>query len=157
METEVKLATDVEVLKKGVEHASYVATKLDVAIEKLSEVASSLDRMIAVHENRLEHHEQVDRELFSLIEERRKETKEQYETLHKRIGSMRDDFDHELSDSLKALSAEIKELKSHNAEHHNEISRRISGLEKWRYFVMGMAAIGGFIVARYEIMAKMFS
>lgn len=154
---DIRLATDVEVLKKGVEHASYVSDKLDLAIEKLSDVASSLDRMIAVHENRLETHEQVDRELFSLIEERRKETKEQNDTLHKRIGSMRDDFDRELTENLKKLSAEIQEMKRDSDLHHAEMSSRMDRIDKWRFFVMGSAAIGGWIIAQYDVLAKIFN
>jgi len=145
MATNKELATDLELLKKDVNSMSGLMTKLDTAIEKLTDVANSLDRVIAVHENRLEYHDEIDKELFTLIEDRRKEAKEQYEILHKRIGDMREDFEDNLESSIKEMMQEIKEMKLHDLEHHKEVSDRLTRLEMWKWYVIGMATVAGFL------------
>ena len=157
MADEQQIKTEVELLKRDFEQLAAITDKLDVAIDKLSSVASSLDRMIAVHENRLEYHDQIDKELFTLIEDRRKEAKEQYETLHKRMGGMRDEFDSELSNAMKELMAEIKDLKEKDMAHHKEVSERLNRLERWRWIVMGAVAFGTFLLLRADLVSQIFS
>ena len=157
MADEQQIKTEVELLKRDFEQLASITDKLDVAIDKLSAVASSLDRMIAVHQNRLEYHDQIDKELFTLIEDRRKEAKEQYETLHQRVGRMRDEFDSELADAMKQIMAEIKDLKERDMKHHMEMSERLSRLEKWRWMIMGGAVVLGFIAARMNFVENLFN
>jgi DNA repair ATPase RecN len=151
-----EIKTDVELLKRDFEQLSSITSKLDLAIDKLGQVATSLDRMIAVHENRLEYHDQIDKELFTLIEDRRKESKSQYEILHQRMGKMRDEFDRDLTDAMKEIMAEIKDLKERDAKFHVEMSERLNRLEKWRWVVTGGAIAGGFILAKMDILSKLF-
>jgi len=157
MADEQQIKTEVELLKRDFEQLSGITEKLDVAIDKLSSVASSLDRMIAVHENRLEYHDQIDKELFTLIEDRRKEAKEQYETLHQRVGRMRDEFDQELASAMKDIMAEIKDLKERDAAFHKDMNERLKNLEMWRWVVSGAALVIGFLISQSEILDKFFS
>jgi len=120
-------------------------------------LASSLDRMIAVHENRLEYHDQIDKELFTLIEDRRKEAKEQYETLHQRVGRMRDEFAKELASAMKDIMAEIKDLKERDAAFHKDMNERLKNLEMWRWVVSGAALVIGFLISQSEILNTFFS
>ena len=147
MATTKELTTDLELLKKDVDSMSNLMGKLDTAIEKLTSVANSLDRVIAVHENRLEYHDDVDKELFSLIEDRRKESKEQYEVLHKRIGDMREDFEDNLESSIREMMQEIKDMKQKDAEHHKDVADRLTKLEMWKWYVIGMATLAGIMFA----------
>ncbi len=148
--------TEVELLKKDFAQLAGVAEKLDVAIDKLSSVATSLDRMIAVHENRLEYHDQIDKELFTLIEDRRKEAKEQFQSLHQRVSSMRDDFDDQINTNTQNL---VNLLQDHNKSeqvHHDELNARLDKLEKWRWLVMGAAVAFGFLFSQMEIVDAFF-
>ena len=45
-----KLATDLQVLKNEVEQVASVNTKLDNAIDKLTDISGSIKSMLAVHE-----------------------------------------------------------------------------------------------------------
>ena len=143
--TTKELAIDLELLKKDVDSMSNLMGKLDTAIDKLTSVANSLDRVIAVHESRLEYHEEVDKELFSLIEDRRKEANLQYEVLHKRIGDMRQDLEDSLETSIKEMMQEIKDMKQKGDEHHKDVAERLTKLEMWKWYVIGMATLAGFI------------
>lgn len=139
--------TDLELLKKDVDTLSGFTAKLDTAIDKLTDVANSLDRVIAVHEQKLQAHDRMDQELFSLIEERRRESKEQYELLHLRISDMKDDIEDDMKDVIKEINENIKEMKEFNTAHHDDVSERLTKLEMWKWYVLGMATFGGFLLS----------
>ena len=155
MATVEQLSTDIQVLRRDVEAVSLITTKFETAIDKLSDVANSLDKIIAVHDSRLETHEDTDAKLFILIEERRKETTEQYEVLHKRIGTMSDEFEGELRKSMKDMAESIKDMKEKDDQHHKEMAERLTKLEMWKWYVVGAATVAG-IIGSYvlEYMAR---
>tara|TARA_E500000318_G_C3413436_1_gene154502 strand:+ start:122 stop:589 length:468 start_codon:yes stop_codon:yes gene_type:complete len=147
MNSQPASSTDLELLKKDVSMLSGFMGKLDTAIDKLTDVANSLDRVIAVHEEKLEAHEKIDQELYALIEERRKESKEQYDLLHLRISGMKDDIDTDMKSVIKEINENIKEMKEFNSAHHDDVSERLTKLEMWKWYVLGMATFGGFLLS----------
>ena len=67
MEDQVKFA----ILEQRVEDLKPIIIKLDATIEKLSEVNTTVSRMLAVHEERLSKQEEIDVVLFTKIDELR--------------------------------------------------------------------------------------
>jgi chromosome segregation ATPase len=67
MEEQVKLA----VLEQKIEDLKPVILKIDDAIEKLSEVNTTVSRMLAVHEERISKQQEVDDILFAKIDKLR--------------------------------------------------------------------------------------
>ncbi len=123
-----QVKTDVELLKRDMELVSALAEKFDIAIDRLTEVSTSVDRMLAVHEVRLENQEQ------------------QREILHQRISDMKRD-----------ITDEFRALRDENRKQHEEVNERLSKLEKWRWFVVGMATVVGFLVAQAGKIGDLFS
>ena len=62
-ENQVKLA----VLEQKIEDLKPIVLRIDAAIEKLSEVNTTVSRMLAVHEERITKQEEVDTILFAKI------------------------------------------------------------------------------------------
>ena len=123
-----QVKTDVEILKRDMELVSALAEKFDIAIDRLTEVSTSVDKMLAVHENRLENQEQ------------------QREILHQRI-----------SDLKRDITDEFSLLRDENRKQHAEVNERLSKLEKWRWLVVGMATAVGFLVAQMGKISEFFS
>ena len=123
-----QVKTDVEILKRDMELVSALAEKFDIAIDRLTEVTTSVDKMLAVHENRLENQEQ------------------QREILHQRI-----------SDLKRDMTDEFRMLRDENRKQHAEVNERLSKLEKWRWLVVGMATAVGFLVAQMGKISEFFS
>ena len=123
-----QVKTDVEILKRDMELLAGLAEKFDIAIDRLSDVSASVDKMLAVHETRLVQQEQ------------------QREVIHQRITDMKK----EMSDDFRALREE-------NTRQHNEVSERLSKLEKWRWFVVGVATVIGFLFAQLKNISTLFT
>jgi len=122
-----QVKTDVELLKRDMELLSGLAEKFDDAIDRLSDISTSVDKMLAVHEMRLQNQEQ------------------QREIIHQRI-----------SDMKKEMTYEFRLLRDENRKQHGETNERLAKLERWRWFVVGVATVIGFIVAQMPILSKLF-
>lgn len=138
-ENQNSLKIDVEILKRDMHQLNGLFSRLDVTIEKLGEVSTNLTKMIAVHENRLEQHEDTEKKnqdmiqlLFAKVEERRRDTETSKEDFRKEITKLHDD-----------ILREIKELKQNQNEYYEKSGRRISALEKWKWMIMGAGVLLG--------------
>ena len=131
-----KLATDLQVLKNEVEQVASVNTKLDSAIDKLTDISGSIKSMLAVHEEKLSKQEEIDKAIFNLIENRRIEFDTNYKELHARINKIHKELTDEIEMSEKRLMCEIKTLNSN-------LDGRIGVFEKYRYIIIGIAIILG--------------
>jgi CHASE3 domain sensor protein len=80
-EDSIKLA----ILEQKLLDFGNIINKLDSAIEKISEVNSNITKMLAVHEERIEHCNKSDDLITKLIDDLRNENKEQHEEVSKRI------------------------------------------------------------------------
>ena len=81
MDDQVKLA----ILQQRVDHIKPLLDKLDQTIEKLSEVNTTVSRMLAVHEERLSKSEEVDSVLFAKIDELRDKMDSDHHSVLSRI------------------------------------------------------------------------
>ena len=131
-----KLATDVQVLKNEVEQVASVNTKLDNAIDKLTDISSSIKSMLAVHEEKISKQEDIDNAIFNLIESRRVEYDNNYKELHARINKIHKELTDEIEMSEKRLMCEIKTLNSN-------LDGRIGVFEKYRWIIIGAAIVVG--------------
>ena len=81
MDDQVKLA----ILNQKVDDLKPIIHKLDATIEKLSEVNTTVSRMLAVHEERLSKSEEIDSVLFAKIDELRDKMDSDHHSVLSRI------------------------------------------------------------------------
>ena len=81
MEDHVRLA----VLDQKLEDLKPVVLRIDAAIEKLSEVNTTVSRMLAVHEERITKQEEVDTVLFAKIDKLRDKMDRDHDLVLQRI------------------------------------------------------------------------
>tara|TARA_B100001939_G_scaffold339168_1_gene345629 strand:- start:147 stop:644 length:498 start_codon:yes stop_codon:yes gene_type:complete len=132
----IEQKTSIEVLKNEVQSVATVNSKLDGAIDKLTEISGSLKSMLAVHDEKLSKQEEVDKAIFNLLENRRVESENKFEDLHSRLNKSVKDLREEVELSQKRLMCEIKELKIN-------LSERVGVLEKYRWIIIGAAIVLG--------------
>ena len=119
---------DVELLKKDVKEMKFIHGRLDNAISKISDVSNSINRMLAVHEEKLSSQEEAIINAENLVEARRMEFNKEIKELHDRI----------TKNSKEQLDA-INNLKS-------ELSGRVAVLDKFRWVLIGGSIVIGFII-----------
>ena len=136
--------TDIKVqiagLKKDIENVNNLNGRLDAAIEKLTEVSTSIKQMLAVHEEKISRQEQIDEIIFDKLKERAGEI----DTVHRELSK-------EMQQVEKRLLLEIKQLKL-------DIGGRVGILEKYKWLVLGGAIVIGWILStNFKTIIEMMS
>jgi chromosome segregation ATPase len=81
MDDQVKIA----VLEQKIEDLKPIVLRIDAAIEKLSEVNTTVSRMLAIHEERISKQEEVDKVLFIKIDKLRDKIDRDYDRFDQRL------------------------------------------------------------------------
>ena len=133
-----KLTAEIKLLKKDITQSEAIHVRLDTAIEKLTELAVNIKSMLAVHESKIARAEQVDDDIFILLEGRRKEWDADLKELHSRITTNTRELREEMIDCEKRILNEVRGVRG-------ELSGRVGLLEKWRWLIIGGAIVLGLI------------
>jgi len=126
--TDIKI--DIESLRKDIENVNTINGRIDTAIDKLTDVSSSIKSMLAVHEEKITRQEKIDEIIFEKLKDRADEISDVYRELKKDI---------ELTE--KRVLIEIKSLK-------NDIGGRVGTLERYKWVIMGGALAIGWILSK---------
>ena len=126
--TEIKV--DIESLRKDIENVNTINCRIDTAIDRLTDVSTSIKSMLAVHEEKITRQEKIDEVIFDKLKDRAEEISDVYRELKKDV---------EMSE--KRLLIEIKSLK-------NDIGARVGVLEKYRWIIIGGAIVIGWILSK---------
>jgi len=136
------LETTVELLKKELHDQAKIHDRLDVAIEKLTDVSNSIHRMIAVHEEKLTRQDEAILSQEEQLESRRLELSHQIQELHSRITTNTKDIMTNASTQHAQQNKEIQKMR-------DELISRVGVLEKWRHVLIGSSIVIGFILHKF--------
>ena len=132
----VELAT----LKQELENVNSIQGRLDTAIDKLTDVSTSIKSMLAVHEEKIQRQEQVDDIIFRKIKDRDSEIDEVFRDLQR-----------EMDQVEKRLLNEIRSLR-------NDLTGRVGVLEKYRWIILGgFIAVGWILSKNFKFIMQMMS
>ena len=136
--TDIKI--QLESLRKDNEANNSIQGRLDTAIDKLTDVSTSIKSMLAVHEEKIQRQEQIDEIIFDKLKERAGEI----DTVHRELSK-------EIQHLEKRLLVEIKTIKL-------DFGGRVSMLEKYRWIIMGGAIVIGWILStNFKTIIEMMS
>ena len=141
-----ELETKVELLKKELHDQRKIHDRLDIAIEKLTDVSNSIHRMLAVHDEKIARQEEAIISAEESIETRRIELSEKIDELHSRI----------TTNTKEIMTAAAVQHKQHTEEIHrlrSDINDRVGILEKWRYIIIGGSIVSGFLLHKFIIIS----
>ena len=126
MADNTEIRVDIESLRKDIENVNTINGRIDTAIDRLTDVSTSIKSMLAVHEEKLQRSESIDDVIFDKLKDRQREI----DDIHKELKA-----DIELSE--KRLLVELKSLK-------NDINARVGVLEKYKWLILGASIVIGF-------------
>jgi len=125
-----KLATDVEILKREVADMKLIHGRLDSAITKITDVSNSINRMLAVHEEKLGNQEEA-------ILKQDADFVKDVEIIHERIKNTKDELSNMMSKQHEEQTTAINSIKK-------DLKDRVGVLERWRWILIGGAIVVGF-------------
>ena len=141
-----ELETKVKLLEKEIHDRKGVFQRLDIAIEKLTDVSNSINRMLAVHEEKIARQEDAILDAEELIETRRVELTVKIDELHSRITT-------NTKEIMNAATLQHKEHTDDIQKLRNDLTTRVGVLEKWRWLIIGGSIVVGFLLHKFMIVS----
>ena len=131
--------TQIELLKKEVQDMKGIYQRLNTAIVKIGDVSNSINRMLAVHEEKISQQEELqirsDTEFSANVKE-----------LHSRITT-------NTKEMMALMSEQHKEQTDAMTKLKIELQGRVGVLEKWRWLIIGGSIVVGFIAQKIIILS----
>ena len=140
-----KLTTEIALLKKGAKTSERIHQRLEVAIDKLTDITISLKSMLVQQETKLQKAEETDNDIFVTLESRRKEWDNDLKELHSRITTnTRELREHQVISENKMLN-EMRAIRY-------QLDQRVAVLEKWRWIIVGGSIFIGLMLSNPDSM-----
>lgn len=142
------LETKVAVLEHDLKQVQVVFGRLDLAIEKIGDVSNCINKMLAVHDTKLETQETVNEDIYQSLEVHRQETKASNAELHSRITTITRELETKIQNTEDKLLSAIGDLKKSVEKEEEKNKERIDRLEKTKYLMIGGGMVVGAIVTK---------
>ena len=136
-QSDVNTQIELELLKKEVADMKKIHVRLDTAIEKITDFSNCINRLLAVHEEKITQQEDAQQRS---VQEFTADIKE----LHSRITTNTKEMTALMTQQHKEQKDVIDRLK-------DEVSNRVGVLEKWRLIIIGGSIVLGFIIQKLPV------
>ena len=136
-QSNVNTQIELELLKKEIADMKQIHVRLDTAIEKITDFSNCINRLLAVHEEKITQQEDAQQRS---VQEFTTDIKE----LHSRITTNTKELTALMTEQHKEQKDVIDRLK-------DEISNRVGVLEKWRWIIIGGSIVLGFIIQKLPV------
>ena len=145
-----KLQTDVALLKQDAKTSERIHERLEIAIDKLTDITVSLKSMLVQQETKLQKAEETDNDIFVTLETRQLRWDSALKELHSRITTnTRELREHQIAAENKMLN-EMRAIRT-------QLDSRVAVLEKWRWIIVGGSIIVGLLISNPDsLLFKLF-
>lgn len=150
-----QLANNVNTLQQDMAQVGLLVDRLDITIEKLTEVSSSVSQLLAVQGSRLEFQEKIQEKLQDLMEKRRVETDSAINMVYKRIEKIERDIQEDVLHTEEKILKRLDELKDERTAQFDKVNNRMNRIEKWLWMVLGGSAVIGFLLNNAQIISAL--
>ena len=142
------LETKVAIIENDLKQVQNVFSRLDLAIDKIGDVSNSINKMLAVHDEKLDHQDKVNEDVYRSLEVHRQETKSSNAELHSRITTVTRELETKISDTEKKVLDAVADLKKTVKKEDEIRESRIRSLESSKYLMIGIGTALGFIFSK---------
>ena len=147
------IETKVAVLEHDVASFGSVLSRLDDAIDKIGDVSNCINKMLAVHEQRLTEGDTIMTELKRDVRDIEEAVDADIKELHSRVTTNHRELEEKMSKEIDKVLDAIKDLKTHMVGQQNSLEERIAKLERLRWIVIGGALVVAFLIGNTDILS----
>ena len=126
-----------------------VVFKLDASMEKISEVSNNIGKLLAVHDERLDSLEKISDKRDSEIKELHSRITTQTKEIVDKLELMETKIENRISETSATTTSQHERINNEIKIEIEKITKRLNVLENWRWYVLGAAAVIGYMLSHY--------
>lgn len=152
-----KMQDNVNSLQKDMAQVGVLVERLDITIEKLTEMSSYVSKMLAVQVARLDSQEKIADKLQDHVEKSKRDTDMSFKEVYDKISKVEQELIYDMEETKDKVIQKIDELGKTGQKQHSELQERITGIERWMWLLIGGGTIMGFVLNNSEIITKILN
>lgn len=142
-EEQDSLATEIALIKRDIRNLEILNNKLDIVTKEMNE----LSKLIAMQAQLQEVQERKIHSLHTSQTNEENEEKNFRSELRNRIEKLKDATVSDREEIRKLLTETLKELTEVQKKENDRLIQRITALENWKWWIMGMGVVIASIVS----------
>lgn len=146
MPTVKTLETEVALVKQDVNQIGQLFSKLETALDKITDVSNNIGQILAVHEQRLQYGEEEFETLKADMKNAEDKFDDEVKDLHSRLTSNTREIESKMSKEIDKVLDSIKDLKDHLITKNDKIEERLTALERWRWILVGAVFVAAVLI-----------
>ena len=143
MLTVKSLETELAIVKNEIGQIGHLFSKLEITLEKITNVSTNVSQILAVHERRLHETDLQFESVKNRMEIGDGRVKEDIKDLHSRVTSTSREVEEKMTREIEKVLHAIQDLKTHMLEKDTKLEERIETLERWRWIMVGILIAAG--------------
>ena len=143
MLTVKSLETELAIVKNEIGQIGHLFSKLEITLEKITNVSTNVSQILAVHERRLHETDLQFESVKNRMEIGDGRVKEDIKDLHSRVTSTSREVEEKMTREIEKVLHAIQDLKTHMLEKNTKLEERIETLERWRWIMVGILIAAG--------------
>lgn len=152
--------TDLALLKQEIAGALELFNKIDVSLSKYNDLFATTNRLLAIHEERLASSEKSSQVIERRVDSLNQHLADDMKELQNKLISITKDVSEEVHNTERHIVEEVQTIKENlsnsivlehkdSETHIKTLETRIQSLEKWRWVIVGGAAIVGYLIDKF--------
>lgn len=133
-------------IETEVEYIKHLMQKLDVSIEKISQVSNDVGRLLAVHDERISQLERKADKKTDDIKEIQEKVAVQTKEILDKLDKLDDALSHKINTDIGDLKRQQNECYKDLSKTLDDLETRIDTIERWKWVVIGAVSIVGFVI-----------
>jgi chromosome segregation ATPase len=146
MSTVKTLETEVALVRQDVSQIGQLFSKLETALDKITDVSNNIGQILAVHEQRLHDGEKEFEALKADMNTAEDKFDNEVKDLHSRLTSNTREIENKMSKEIDKVLDSIKDLKDHLINKNDKIEERLTALERWRWILVGAVFVAAVLI-----------
>jgi uncharacterized protein YPO0396 len=123
---------------------NYRISRIEKTLEKLAEISSDLNKIIAVHEQRITQHDKQHDYIEDMVEQRRIQTDKQI-----------DDVYNTMREQDNIILKQLNKMREESSAQHATLAEKISKMEKMTWMYVGAFSVVSFLIAYGDHILKL--
>jgi chromosome segregation ATPase len=136
-----RIRMDIHSIKKDITVFGAVVNKLDVAVDKLHEISNSLNKVMAIHEQKFSDNDKMHDELEKQTMTKYKELQDDIRGIGTRLSVDVKEMVERIDRVETRIEAKLNTSVKAAIDKVEETDKKVAAIEKWRWIIMG-----GFVV-----------
>lgn len=122
--------------------------KIELTLDKITDIQGDMNKMIAVHDNILATHTKEIENITRVAELRRTETDKKTQEILDKLSALRDELKRYQEKDIKETRDMVDKRFKESQEQIEKLQVRLDSVERWRFMVIGAAIAIGWLISK---------